>query len=101
FISAGADKGFFAAPFYQLHFLVALGAAGVACTRDGLPVAAFPVLADQKPAVLAVYRQHPFAAAGTFGISQIVMTELSCCSTDFSDQIPGITFDRLDKRSFF
>ncbi len=50
FVSAGADKGLFFAFFDNLHLLVAVWAAGIAQPGDGLPVAAFPVLAYQERA---------------------------------------------------
>ena len=56
-----------------------------------------PVLADQETAVFTVYRQHPLAAAGAFGVCQIIMAELSFGRADFLDQFLRVGFNIPDE----
>ena len=90
FVSAGADKGLFFAFFDNLHLLVAVWAAGIAQPGNGLPVAAFPVLAYQEARVLSVDRQHPLAASWTLGIGQIIMAEGTVRCLDLLDKFLGV-----------
>lgn len=90
FVSAGADKGLFFAFFDNLHLLVAVRAAGIAQSGDGLPVSAFPILAYQEARILSIDRQHPLAASWTLGVGQIIMAEGAVRCLDLLDKFLGV-----------
>ena len=94
FITAGGtDKGFFLAFYDHFHLLVAVRAAGVGGPGKGLPVAALPVLADQKLTVLSVDCQKKFAAARAFLAGNVLVAEGTVGGLDLRDQLLGITPD--------
>lgn len=91
--AGGADKGLLL-PFYDhLHLLVAVRAAGVGGPGKGLPVAALPVLADQKLTVLSVDCQKKFAAARAFLAGNVLVAEGTVGGLDLRDQLLSITPD--------
>lgn len=69
------------------------GAAGVGGAGDGLPVAAFSVLADEHFAVFAFDCQHAFAAVRSLGIRQVIMPEIPLPCFDFCQDFFCVPLD--------
>ena len=65
---------------------MAVGTAGIGGTGKCLPIAAFPVLADQKFTVFSIDSQKIFSAARTFLSGDVFMTEGSVCCFDLGDE---------------
>ena len=66
---------------------------GIGGAGKCLPIAAFPVLANQKFTVLSVDCQKKFAAARAFLAGNVLVAEGTVGGLDLRDQLLGITPD--------
>src|SRR5699024_7559634 len=75
-VAAAADEDFLVSLAEKLHLLVTVGAAGVGLPAHRPAIAAFPILADQHFAVLALDGQELFPALRADLVGQVIVVVL-------------------------